>query len=367
MRLHLTDLAVRKLRPSKKGQTTYWDSSTPGFGIRCSARSKSYVVMFGSNRRLKTIGRYPDVSLADARRAAKQHLAAPPVDALIKPQHQYQTVLNEYLAECSKRLRPSTLEGYQLYLTAIPFDGPVDKLERKAILQAIREYSPRAATQNYAFTTFKVFLNWMVREQYLDSNPLEGEKRPNAPKTRDRVLARAEVTTVLQHTLGSRDRFNDIVSLLLLTGQRRGEIAGLRWEEIDNGWLSLSPERTKNKHRHELPLPNLALKLLETMNGGTTHAFGTQENDVPFSGWARAQRRLLRETELPKFTLHDLRRSFATLHAELGTPIHVTERLLNHRSGSISGVAAVYNRHNYRQEMQDAVQEYEALITGLIS
>lgn len=79
--------------------------------------------------------------------------------------------------------------------------------------------------------------------------------------------------------------------------------------------------------------------------------FGDPDSDQPFSGWSRAHHRLLRETGLTHFTLHDLRRTFATVHAKLGTPIHVTERLLNHLSGTVSGVAAVYNRHSYEREM----------------
>ena len=95
--------------------------------------------------------------------------------------------------------------------------------------------------------------------------------------------------------------------------------------------------------------------------------FGTPALDVPFSGWSRAQRRLIRETGLEHFTLHDLRRTFATIHAKIGTPIHVTEKLLNHVSGTISGVAAVYNRHSYMDEMRTAVAEYDAYLEKLIN
>ncbi|WP_430449468.1 tyrosine-type recombinase/integrase [Rhodophyticola sp.] len=365
MRLRLTDIAVRKLALPSSGQQTYWDATTPGFGVRCSTRSKSYVVMYGPKRRLKTLGRHPELGLADARKRAKLQLVQHQSRSDDIGNFDYQMVLSEYLVDCEQRLRPSTIDGYTLYLSAIHFSGPVDQVTRQDIMRKIREYTKSPSSQNYAFTTLKVFFNWLVRYQYLQTNPLDGLNRPHAPTSRDRVLSRDETSQLLQYTLGNRDRFNDIVSLLLMTGQRRGEIAGLQWSEIDQGQLSFDAQRTKNKHRHDVPIPALAVDLLESIEGGSTYVFGTPEADTPFNGWARAQRRLLHETGLSPFTLHDLRRTFATLHADIGTPIHVTERLLNHRSGTISGVAAIYNRHSYLGEMKEATQLYGELLAKL--
>lgn len=366
MRLRLTDLAVRKLALPPSGQKTYWDTTTPGFGIRCSARSKSYVVMYGTKRRLKTLGRYPDLGLAEARNRAKIHLALHLSRSDTIGNFEYQVVLAEYLRDCEQRLRTSTLKGYRLYFNAIRFTGPVDRITRQDVLRQIQGCTKSPSSQNYAFTTFKVFFNWLVRHQYLQVNPLDGLKRPHVAKTRDRVLSPDEASQLLQYTLRNPDRFNTIVSLLLMTGQRRGEIAGLQWSEVDDGMLSLSGARTKNKHAHQVPIPVQAVDLIEAFEGGSTYVFGTPEVDIPFSGWTRAQRRLMQETEFAPFTLHDLRRTFATLHADIGTPIHVTERLLNHRSGTISGIAAVYNRHSYQSEMREATKHYSELLAKLI-
>ena len=115
-----------------------------------------------------------------------------------------------------------------------------------------------------------------------------------------------------------------------------------------------------------MPICKRVQDLLEGIAGGPTYVFGTQEADRPFNGWGRAQRDIIKATSLSHFTLHDLRRTFATLHAKIGTPVHVTERLLNHVSGTISGVAAVYNRHSYAEEMRGATRRYDALIEKLI-
>ena len=365
MRLRLTDLAVRKLSLTDTGQRTYWDDHTPGFGVRCSTRSKSFIVMYGSKRRLKTLGRHPDLSLADARKRAKIFLGNQLHIGEGPRQYDYRTVLHEYLEDCQRRLRPSTLEGYQQYLTKIAFSGPVHKVGRREVLRAIQEYTGSPSSQNYAFTTFKVFFNWLVRQQYLAANPLQALNRPNQASKRDRVLSEAELGILLRHLQASPGRFQDLVQLLILTGQRRGEIASLRWSDIDGDMLHLPADRTKNKHAHEIPLPQQALALLERIESGSIHVFGTPDEDQPFNGWARAQRRLLRETALDHFTLHDLRRTFATMHAQLGTPLHVTERLLNHRSGTISGVAAVYNRHSYLEEMRVAMERYDEHLAKL--
>lgn len=367
MKQRLTDLGVKKLSLPLKGQVTYWDETTPGFGVRCSARSKSYVVMYGERRRLKTLGRYPDLSLAEARRKAKHYLATVTQVPDPKLEFDYETVVEEYLSDCQTRLRDSTLEGYNVYLRGIRFSGPISAISQGEVIRAIEQFTSKPSGQNYAFTSLKVFFNWAVRRQYLASNPLGALKRPHRSQSRDRVLSDVELKTLLKHTLRQRGRFNDIVSLLVLTGQRRGEIAGLLWSEIDGDRLVLPSVRTKNKREHVLPLGPKAVELLKNIDGGSQHVFGLPDDDRPFNGWSKAQKRLHRGTGLGHFTLHDLRRTFATIHARLGTAVHVTEKLLNHSSGTISGVAAVYNRHSYMDEMRTAMKLYEGHIADILT
>lgn len=367
MKLRLTDLAIRKLVAPTSGQVTYWDESTPGFGLRCSQKSKSFVVMYGAKRRLKTLGRYPTLSVAEARKQAKQFQASQLTADPDLVEYSYQHTRDVYLDECGKRLRPSTLEGYSMYLHQITFSEPLHRISRGDVLKAIRDHTSSRSSQNYAFTTFKVFFNWAVRHQYLDTNPLASVGRPNQPTTRERVLSEHELATLLRHTFDRRNRYHDIVSLLALTGQRRGEIAALRWAEMDLNSLTLHPDRTKNKRQHWIPLGRTARQLIETIEGGNRFVFGTAMLDQPFNGWVRAHQRLLKETGLDHFTLHDLRRTYSTQHAQLGTPIHVTERLLNHVTGTISGVAAVYNRYSYQSEMRAAVAQYDEFVANLVA
>ena len=95
--------------------------------------------------------------------------------------------------------------------------------------------------------------------------------------------------------------------------------------------------------------------------------FPSRLNDEsPFNGFSRSKRTFDSEIDIEPYTLHDLRRTFSSIMAKLGTPIHVTEKILNHASGTISGVAAVYNRHSYQDEMRDAFRAYEAYLSKLI-
>ena len=211
MNTRLTDLAVKQLAFPPDGQLTHWDELTPGFGVRCSAKSKSYVVMYGAKRNLRTLGRYPDLPLAEARRRAKLFLATQNQVGDPQRQHAYEAVVEAYLRDCQQRLRGTTLQGYALYFGKIRFTGPISKVNQGDVIRAIENYTQSQSSQNYAFTTFKVFFNWAVRRQYLSVNPLSALKRPNRVLARERVLSEDEVRTLMTHTRIVRWRYGDIV------------------------------------------------------------------------------------------------------------------------------------------------------------
>jgi integrase len=162
--------------------------------------------------------------------------------------------------------------------------------------------------------------------------------------------------------------FSTIVELLLLTGQRRGEIAGLRAEWID--WekrtITLPRQITKNRREHTFPFGKQTEELLR--RGKTTGllfpARGT-DGERPFDGWSKCKAKFDAACPLPYWRLHDLRRTFATNLAALGVPVHVTEKLLNHVSGTTGGIVAVYQRHTYQKEMREAVDLWEDSLAAL--
>lgn len=335
--MRLTDLAIRKLPSPEKGQKTYWDDALPAFGVRVGARSKSFVIMYGKKRQLRTLGRYPALSLSDARRDAKRLLATVGEQ---KPSTAYTDARETYLSEIERRLRPNTVRQYAYFLNLFDFAGDVGDVTRQDLLPYL--------TRHQATMTFKVFFNWCIANDLTDRNPLVGA-RINFKQPRSRVLLPEEIQQIWPY---EDPPFTNILKVLLLTGQRRSEIASLKSEWIGKETITFPSTITKNKREHTIPYGTFTKQYLQPFS---------------FNGWSKSKARLDKHVEIPHWTIHDLRRTFATIHAELGTPIHVTEKLLNHSSGSLAGVAGIYNRHTYLPEMKKAVETYEQHIDTLVN
>jgi integrase len=123
---------------------------------------------------------------------------------------------------------------------------------------------------------------------------------------------------------------------------------------------------TKNRREHVLPLGAHAMQIVAGLpNGGDMLFPARGGKDRPFSGWSKSKHAFDKAIDVPDYTVHDLRRTFSSIMARIGTPIHLTEKILNHVSGTISGVAAVYNRHSYIDEMRAAISAYETHLASL--
>jgi integrase len=203
-----------------------------------------------------------------------------------------------------------------------------------------------------------------MTEGLVDANPVVGTRRHEEAE-RDRVLTNDELRTIWAAL--ENDHYGAIVKLLALTGQRKGEIAGLQWSEIKDGSIELSGERTKNHRPHTVPLSEPAHAILaaqpkRTDNDGTVRDLIFGFGEGPFSGWSGCKEALdARVTEaagrpLDEWVLHDLRRTVATRMADLGVQPHVIEAVLNHQSGHKRGVAGIYNRSTYEREKTAALE-----------
>ncbi|HUE45424.1 MAG TPA: tyrosine-type recombinase/integrase, partial [Aestuariivirgaceae bacterium] len=169
--------------------------------------------------------------------------------------------------------------------------------------------------------------------------------------------------------------FGPIVQLLVLTGQRRSEIAALRreWVNNDERRITFPGTITKNRRTHVIPYGDNVHRILSDLpNVGDDYfpAARTHVRGKPttvFNGWSKAKAEFSKTLDnVAPWTLHDLRRTLSSTLAALGTPIHVTEKLLNHTSGTVSGVAAIYNRYNYMPEMHTAVAAFEGCLNGML-
>lgn len=371
---NLSDRTLRALEPPNSGQTTLWDQSLSGFGVRVSqGGAKSFVVVYGPNRTRKTIGRYPTISLKHARDKAKELLAEFTLGLETQRSISWAEARDQFLKDCKRKNRPNTVAYYRKRLDAHFRYGKKNlaDLTKQDLLQRIRRISISASEQHHAFVAARTLLNWAVREDYLDTNPLQGVKGFKPAKARERVLNNEEIKTIMQHAKAAPFPYGRIVEVLVRTGMRRGEVAHLEWGFIDEAEkvLVLPGDLVKNNRTHRMPIGEGLTDTLASIPRINQYLFpSSHEKATVFNGWGKAKERFDQELDsVAPYTLHDLRRTFATTHARIGTPIHVTEKLLNHVSGTISGVAAVYNRHTYLEEMRKAVAAYDEYLAKLIS
>lgn len=209
------------------------------------------------------------------------------------------------------------------------------------------------------------YFNFLTDEELTFGNPMRGLKNRDRNDGRERFLSLPEIKVLWEATEPAPHNpvpadFCRIVRLLLLTGQRRNEIGRLAWNELDRAGpqVSLPRERCKNRRAHDFPLSDLALEQLPPQREGFPFVFG-HRRDRGFSGWSKSKQIL--DTQIvgiPHWTLHDLRRTVGTHLARLGVRQEVTEALQNHKSGKVSGVAAIYNRHSYAHEKREALDAW---------
>ena len=206
---------------------------------------------------------------------------------------------------------------------------------------------------------------WGMKEGLVLTNPvINTNKRSERP--RDRVLNYAELRSVWNAL--EDDQYGTIVKLLMLTGQRLNEIAGLRWSEVhfDRNLISLPGARTKNGRPHNIPMSTTVHALLKAQprREGRDLIFGRREG--PFSGFSRRKAELDKRTAIEPWVIHDIRRSVATRMAERGVLPHVVEALLNHASGHKSGIAGVYNLASYEKEKAQAVALWDEDLSSVV-
>lgn len=256
--------------------------------------------------------------------------------------------------------------------------GTLTKPDIHEMLDAIVERgSPIVA--NCVLAVFRRLCNWSVGRGYIPASPCEAIELPSAEKSRDRVLSDNEIRLAWQAFELIGWPFGPIAKLLLLTGARRDEIAGARRSEVNieaRTW-TIAKERSKNGVAHEIPLSDAAIDILKSMpriGKGDGFIF-TTNGKTAVSGFSKAKALIdakmaaLAGAEVAPWVLHDLRRTAASGMAGIGIPPHVVEAVLNHKSGTIKGVAAVYNHYNYAAEKRQALNSWahrlDAIVTGV--
>lgn len=393
-KIRLTDLTIPSLPPGM-----YWDNLLPGFGVRVGRRSKAFITVRGGQR--TTLGRYPDISLKTARSkaavvlngshdatAAKtlEEAVSDYLELYVRPNYRPRSAYNT-----ERLLKGKTAHLEKRYLTT---------LTAKDFHLIFDTLKPSQA--NHVFGAYQTFFNWCEKREYC-TNPLAKLDKPSKEQGRKRVLTDAELKAIWHAC--EDDAYGKIVRMLLLTGQRRGEISALEsgWlqcqltaspvdiRQPDINFITFPPNITKNGEEHTIPLSETASAMiaasfrvsqpcadqddpaLPTFRGtnlaspNSNLLFPSSKTGLVIIGFQKMKRELNKRSGVTDWTLHDLRRTFATRLADLGVLPHVIERCLNHTSGTISPLAKRYNRALYLTEMKAAFDVWDAHISRLIS
>ena len=381
LRVAVTKITMRTVTTLAPGSYVA-DAVVQGFGVRRQKDGAYYYLRFRRNgsQYMKSIGRHgspwtPNTARARAKQLLGLAIGGDDPFAKPVPAEAFGAEVERYLRKQQAALKPRTYVELERHLRrdcAALARLRLTEIDRRTIALRLAEVETASGptARNRVRSSLSAFFNWAVREGLLDTNPVSGTARADERGSRDRILTQAELAE-LWAALPQGD-FGEIVRLLALTGQRREEIGGLRWSEVDldRGLIVLPPDRTKNLRQHEVPLSRQAKAILERQpkRKGRDFVFGIGE--AGFSGWSKRKERLdeallakrkaadRRAKPLPSWHLHDLRRTAATQTAELGVQPWIIEAVLNHVSGHKAGVAGVYNRSKHTEAMREALQRY---------
>jgi hypothetical protein len=349
----LTDLTLRNLPIPAAGQVTYDDEGSP-LKVRISqGGAKTFLVMLGSGRR-HTIGRFGEVTLSQARDAARRLRAERTLGRIMPLPYGLSQARTEYLDEI--QVRKSTLSYYTRHLNRLDGNKVSDITPREitGILSALRSNS-----RLQCLRTYTAFFNWCIAKHYLEKSPCE---RMEGGKTRrrTRVLSPDELRAIW-HGTSTPTIFNSIVRLCLTTGQRKTEWAHSRAKWLSEYGVKFPAEICKNDNEHYFPLGPLSRSLLPTHRG----LLFPSDEGTPLSAWSKSKRALDKKIKIAPWQLRDLRRTYRTIHASLGTPREISERLINHISDR-DELEKIYDQFDYAAPMQAAQLKYEKYLADLL-
>jgi integrase len=246
----------------------------------------------------------------------------------------------------------------------------IHEICKRDVIEVIAAVEQRGASvaANKTLKAIKTFLRWCVGRAVLDHSPAEGIPLPTKEVPRDRVLTDDELARVVIAARNIGGPYGGIVELLALTGQRREEAARCVWEEIDfhsRTW-TLPNLRTKNAKPHIVHLSDQAIAVLSQAKRQGKLVFSVAGTHW-FQDFSNAKRELDALSGVNGWRLHDLRRTCVSGMAGLGVAPHVADKILNHQSGSISGVAAVYQRHQFLAERKEALERWGTHVAQIVS
>jgi integrase len=403
-KLNLTDAVIKRVIKPDGTRRNFWDALMPNLLLQVSAHGKAsfYIVRrqqpTDKNVSWFSLGRYPVVSLAQAREKAREVLTTlqagedPRALAAAKrrAEEESKAARAETFAAVAERYlrhlaigdnppRASTVRVYRGYLNNWLFpalgERPITTITRKHIMATLDMMRERAGVASVigAKSLLTAIFNYAAVREIVASSPVAGiptkEVTGRAALARSRVLTDAELAAVWAALPAVGGPFVDIYRLLLLTGLRLNEVAGLKWEEIDLDKLNIPGERSKNGLAMVVPLPPLACEIIHNIKKfDGPFVFTTTFGRRPVSASSHAKARLdaalkAAGAEMPDFVVHDFRRVVRTGLTALGVTEDVGEAVLNHKK---RGIRATYDKHEFYDEKAAALRAWETRLRSVV-
>ena len=374
---------ANELEPPPSGQVDYFDTDLRALGLRVSAGgTKTWFLMYrhcGRRRRL-TLGSSKILSATAARKLAQRKLAdvlkgADPAaeKRAAREAESFAELAALYMEKHAKPNKRSWREDQKMldYDLLPPWrhrKAPeITRRDVNAVLDAVASRGAIVRANRVRALVSKIF-NFAISRDIAEHNPVQGVMRPAEETRRDRVLSEREIEVLWKELDNEPAKIAAIFKMALLTAQRKAEVLGMRWEEVDldTGWWVIPGERAKNGLAHRVPIESQTLQILREIK--------TRANDpvLVFPGGkagqaiANLQKRMheLRvRTKIDDFKFHDLRRTAASHMTGLGILRLVVSKILNHAE---PGVTAVYDRHSYDPEKRDALARWDRRVTEMV-
>ena len=385
-KIKLTKRIIDELQPMEKDQF-YWDTGITGLAVKVTPKGKkTFLVQYrpggrGTPTRKMYIGPYGEVTLHKAKTEAKRILglrAEGRDPALEKQQAKRRAVSNKFEAIAKDFLAKHASQNRTVIETTRIIDKYVlpswktrslHDLSRPDVIDLLDVIVDRGAPvmANRTLAVLRKLFNWSISRGLITSSPCNGIEAPHKEKSRDRVLNDEELVTIINTVKQMGGAFGLIIQMLILTAQRRNEVSEMTWDELDldNNQWEIPSSRTKNEKPHTVHLSKQAAAVISDITNIGSFVF-TSNGKTPFSGFSKSKKRLDKLSEVTEWRLHDIRRTVVSRMAKLGIAPHVADKILNHQSGTISGVAAVYQRHEFLEERKTALDAWGNYVQSLL-
>jgi integrase len=385
-RLKLTKRVIDDIQPGDK-DAYYWDTDVTGLALKVTPKGrKTFFVQYraggrGAPTRKYSLGKFGETTLHKAKGEATRILGLraegrDPAEERQSARRKttsdnFAEIAEDFLTKHASQNRTVDETTRILKRDVLPAWGKrsvhqIGKRDVNDLLDAaVDRGSPIMANRTLA--AVRKLFSWCLSRGIISQSPCDGVAAPQREKSRDRVLSDEELLSVFNTAKEIEGPFGYIIQMLILTAQRRSEISDMKWNELDleTATWTIPAERTKNEKPHFVHLSTQAKEVLSAIAKTGDYVF-TTNGTTPFSGFSKSKKRLDELSGVAEWRIHDLRRTVTSGLAKIGIAPHVADKILNHQSGTISGVAAVYQKHEYLEERISALDSWCEFTLSLV-